>query len=67
MYGEIKLKKWIPFKAEQVICWEHGLIWSATAWMNGFADYRIRSALGWCRCDAVEAFGTILNPVLKNY
>ncbi|MGB8701641.1 MAG: DUF6544 family protein [Thermosynechococcaceae cyanobacterium] len=35
MHGEIKLKKWIPFKAEQVICWEHGLIWSATAWMNG--------------------------------
>ena len=36
MHGEIKLKKWIPFTAEQVICWEHGLIWSATAWMNGF-------------------------------
>ncbi len=36
MHGEIKLKKWIPFKAEQVICWEHGLIWSATAWMNSF-------------------------------
>lgn len=35
MHGEIKLKKWIPFKAEQVICWERGLIWSATAWMNG--------------------------------
>jgi hypothetical protein len=36
MHGDIKLKNWIPFKAEQVICWEHGLIWSATAWMNGF-------------------------------
>ena len=36
MHGEIKLKKWVPFTAEQVICWEHGLIWSATAWMNGF-------------------------------
>jgi hypothetical protein len=36
MHGEIKLKKWIPFTAEQVICWKHGLIWSATAWMNGF-------------------------------
>jgi hypothetical protein len=35
MHGEIKLKKWIPFTAEQVICWEHGLIWSATAWING--------------------------------
>ncbi len=36
MHGEIKLKEWIPFKAAQVICWERGLIWSATAWMNGF-------------------------------
>jgi hypothetical protein len=36
MHGEIKLKKWIPFTAEQVVCWEHGLIWSATAWMNSF-------------------------------
>jgi hypothetical protein len=36
MHGEIKLKKWSPFTAEQVICWEHGLIWSATAWMNSF-------------------------------
>jgi hypothetical protein len=35
MHGAIKLKNWIPFKAEQVIGWEHGLIWSATAWMNG--------------------------------
>jgi len=36
MHGEIKLKNWIPFTAEQVICWEHGLIWRATAWMKGF-------------------------------
>jgi hypothetical protein len=36
MHGEIKLKNWIPFKAEQVICWKHGLIWGGTAWMNGF-------------------------------
>ncbi len=35
MHGEIKLKHWMPFTAEQVICWDHGLIWSATAWMNG--------------------------------
>jgi len=35
MHGEIKLKNWIPFQAEQIICWEHGFIWSATAWMNG--------------------------------
>jgi hypothetical protein len=36
MHGEIKLKHWIPFTAEQVVCWDHGFIWSATAWMNGF-------------------------------
>ena len=58
MHGEIKLKQWIPFTAEQVICWEHGLIWSATAWMNGFlpivgSDHRRH------RCDAVEAVGVI--------
>ncbi|MEA5471944.1 DUF6920 family protein [Spirulina sp. 06S082] len=34
MHGEIKLKTWIPFTAEQVVCWERGFIWSATAWMN---------------------------------
>lgn len=34
MHGEIKLKNWIPFQAEQVVCWECGFIWSATAWMN---------------------------------
>lgn len=34
MHGEIKLKTWSPFTAEQVVCWERGFIWSATAWMN---------------------------------
>ncbi|MEQ8752203.1 MAG: hypothetical protein RID09_01635 [Coleofasciculus sp. G1-WW12-02] len=34
MHGEIKLKNWSPFTAEQVVCWERGFIWSATAWMN---------------------------------
>ncbi|MEW6499161.1 MAG: DUF6544 family protein, partial [Cyanobacteriota bacterium] len=35
MHGEIKLKDWLPFQAEQVICWNRGMIWRATAWMNG--------------------------------
>jgi hypothetical protein len=35
MRGEIKLKSWQPFQAEQVICWHRGMIWQATAWMNG--------------------------------
>ncbi|GAB4357707.1 MAG: hypothetical protein Fur0042_27140 [Cyanophyceae cyanobacterium] len=34
MHGEIKLKSWSPFSAEQVVFWERGFIWSATAWMN---------------------------------
>jgi len=29
MHGEIKLKRWFPFSAEQVICWSRGLIWKA--------------------------------------
>lgn len=36
MHGEIKLgKQWHSFKAEEVICWNRGMIWWATAWMNG--------------------------------
>jgi len=36
MHGEIKLgKDWHPFKAEEVICWQRGMIWRATTWMNG--------------------------------
>lgn len=34
MHGEIKLKTWSPFTAEQIVCWDRGFIWSATAWMN---------------------------------
>lgn len=35
MHGEIKVKRWLPFKAEQVIVWERGFIWKATARMFG--------------------------------
>jgi hypothetical protein len=35
MHGEIKLKRWLPFTAEQVIYWGRGMIWSATVRMNG--------------------------------
>ncbi len=37
MHGEIKLRDWLPFTAEQVIRWDRGLIWSATARMYGFS------------------------------
>ena len=35
MHGEIKLKQWLPFSAEQVICWEHGMIWRAVVQIHG--------------------------------
>jgi hypothetical protein len=35
MRGEIKLRRWLPFTAEQVIHWGQGMIWNATVRMNG--------------------------------
>jgi len=35
MHGEIKLERWLPFTAEQVIHWGHSMIWNATVRMNG--------------------------------
>jgi hypothetical protein len=35
MRGEIKLKRWYPFSAEQVIHWNRGMIWQATVRMWG--------------------------------
>jgi len=35
MHGEIKLKGWLPFTAEQVICGNRGMIWQASVRMYG--------------------------------
>ncbi len=36
MHGEIKLgNKWHHFKGEEAICWQRGMIWRATTWMQG--------------------------------
>ena len=35
MQGEIKLKRWFPFTAEQVIAWDRGMVWSADARVYG--------------------------------
>ncbi|MGD8491847.1 MAG: hypothetical protein PVI68_22775, partial [Anaerolineae bacterium] len=35
MHGEIKLRGWLPFTAEQVIVWGRGFIWQATVRMFG--------------------------------
>ena len=39
MHGEIKLKSWFPFTAEQVIAWDVGMIWNATVKMYGAPIY----------------------------
>jgi len=35
MHGEIKLQRWLPFTAEEVIRWDRGMIWSATVLKSG--------------------------------
>lgn len=35
MHGEIKLTRWAPFRAEQVIAWNRGMVWTATVRMSG--------------------------------
>jgi hypothetical protein len=37
MHGEIKLKGWLPFHAEQVICWSRGMVWQAKVQMHGIS------------------------------
>jgi uncharacterized protein DUF6920 len=37
MHGEIKLKGWLPFHAEQVISWKRGMIWRAAVRMHGIS------------------------------
>jgi hypothetical protein len=34
MSGEIKLKRWLPFEAEQVISWDRGFVWRAVVRMG---------------------------------
>lgn len=40
MHGEIKLQSWVPFSARQVIRWDRGMIWRATARMFGVVPIR---------------------------
>jgi len=35
MHGEIRLRRWFPFRAEQVISLDRGMIWNATVRMYG--------------------------------
>lgn len=37
MHGEIKLKRWYPFSADQVIRWDRGMIWRAAVRMHGLS------------------------------
>lgn len=53
MHGEIKLKRWFPFRAEQVIRRDRGMIWSATISLHGIpirgSDRLVdgEGAMGW--------------------
>jgi len=59
MHGEIKIGKWHPFHAEQVIVPERGMIWAATASMFGVpvcgADQVLdgKGGMDWKLLDAV--------------
>jgi hypothetical protein len=35
MHGEIKIRRWFPFRAEEVIRWDRGLLWRAVVRMYG--------------------------------
>jgi len=35
MHGQIKLKKWASFTAEEVIRWDRGMVWEATVKLYG--------------------------------
>lgn len=37
MHGEIKLKRWLPFEAEQIISWQRGMIWRAAVQMQALS------------------------------
>jgi hypothetical protein len=39
MHGEIRLRRWLPFTAEQVIAPDRGMIWNATVRINGLPIY----------------------------
>jgi hypothetical protein len=40
MQGEIKLKRWNSFSAEQVIRWDQGMIWRASCVLAGILAAR---------------------------
>lgn len=49
MHGTMKREDWLPFQAEQVICWNRGMIRSVTVWMNGlpiFNSSRVIDGIG---------------------
>jgi hypothetical protein len=46
MHGEIKLKGWCPFTAEQVICRDGDMMWRATVRMHGMPIYGFDRLVG---------------------
>lgn len=59
MHGEIKLKGWFPFAAEQVIHKDMGMIWQAVARCYGIPIHATDSCLGGKGATIVKALGLI--------
>lgn len=52
MRGEIRLRQWLPFRAEEVIAWGRGMIWRASVSMHGLP---LRGADQWLGSEGGEA------------
>ena len=61
MHGEMKLgKDWHSFKAEEVICWDRGMIWQATTEMHGLpilGDDRVVDGVGNASWNTIQRSG----------
>jgi len=56
MRGEIRLRQWLPFRAEEVIAWGRGMIWRASVRMHGLP---LRGADQWLGGEGREGAGTM--------
>jgi hypothetical protein len=63
MEGEIKLKRWYPFSAEELISWNQGMIWKARVSMNMIPIIGFDRWTGGQGCMLWKIFGLI--PIIK--
>ena len=61
MHGEMKVgKHWHSFKAQEVICWDRGMIWQATTLMNNkpiLGEDRIVDGVGTASWNTIQRSG----------